>query len=490
MKTHINDISYIDPAPQRITSSEWHVLFKDIPEKFIDSYRYYRSVGSTDWNTYLFPPSSFLIYGCRYLRKLKFDNSLASLRLWGFMLSESERLFRARQTGMKIVATMGDLGAIPPLVYSFPGAIPFYPDCYWWTPFLNESNVLFEEAKRLGIGEECCFVRAALGAFSKLAYFPKPDLNIAATGASCDDMAAVMQGIQRLEHHVHWFELPHRKDNYPWFSAERFRKTDSHGVEYQEFIKDFLVKEFLTLIPALENTTGSQYNAAKLQEAIRKTNKLRNLINEIKDITFTAARSPIPALEIMNIEFIALSAYSDLDEATGILEHIKATIVERVAKNQGVTEEDALKIVWVTPPADPLLLNYLEDLGGRLAGTEFVINQALYPLLLNDEPINSLADGMLNASLIGTSKARAREIVRQARRFRAEGVIISNIFASSHCAFETAIIKDYVRSTLNIPVLAFDVVAPGKQMMQSQILNRMTAFMELLREKKKNNHEQ
>jgi len=33
-------------------------------------------------------------------------------------------------------------------------------------------------------------------------------------------------------------------------------------------------------------------------------------------------------------------------------------------------------------------------------------------------------------------------------------------------------------------VLAFDVVAPGKQQMQSQIFNRMAAFMELLRERR------
>ncbi|KPK87513.1 hypothetical protein AMJ80_11905, partial [bacterium SM23_31] len=134
-------------------------------------------------------------------------------------------------------------------------------------------------------------------------------------------------------------------------------------------------------------------------------------------------------------------------------------------------------------------LNYLEDLGGRLVGTEFVINQALHPLQLNSEPLTSLADGMLNASLIGTTKARAGEIIRQAKRYMADGVIISNIFASSHCAYETAIIKEQVRSELNIPVLAFDVVAPGKQMMQSQILTRMTAFIELLREKKEKNHE-
>ena len=486
MKTNTGNIFYSDPEPARISASEWHTLFKEIPDAFIHQYRYYRHLSKTEWNTYLFPPSHFIIYGCRYLRKLKFDNSLALLRLWGFMLSESERLYRARQSGMKIIAAMGDLGAVPPLVNSFPDTVSFYPDCYWWTPFLNESTVLFDEAQRFGIGEECCFVRAALGAYAKLAYFPKPDGNIAATGASCDDMAAVIQHIERLGHAIHWFELPHRKTQYPWFTAEEFAITRSDSIAYQIYNKTFLIKEYNSLIHYVEQITGEKYAAGRLVKHIQKANTLRRLVNEIKELTFTAERAPIPALELMNIEFTALSGYSDVDECISILEHIRDTVKERVQNNQGVLGRDAVRVLWVTPPADPLLLNYLEDLGGRLAGTEFVINQALHPLPDANDPLESLVDGLLNASLIGTTKHRAEMIIRQAVRHRAEGVIISNIFASSHCAYETTLIKEFVQKELHIPVLAFDVVAPGKQKLQSQIFNRMAAFVELLHEKRGN----
>jgi len=489
METKIKNKSFTDPKPQRINLSQWHRLFKQIPDEFIDHYRYFRFAGKTDWNTYLFPPSSFLIYGSRYLNKLKFDNSLASLRLWGFMMNESERLYRAKQIGLKVVANMGDLGAIPPLVFSFDKTVSFYPDCFWWTPFLNESNVLFEEAQRCGIGEDCCFVRAALGAYSKLAYFPKPDLNIGATGASCDDMANVMQLIENLGHKIYWFELPHRKDFSPHMKKEKFSKTISHSTEYQSYLKEFLVKEFECLIPALEDLTGQNYEKEKLKKTISRINKIRELINEIRDVVFSASKPPLPALEIMNIEFMALAGYSDPDEAINILKHIKETVKERVKNQMGISDENALRILWITPPADPLLLNYLEDLDGRLVGTEFVINQALFPLPINTNPINSLADGLLNASLIGTSKSRAGEIITQAKKYKAEGVIISNIFASSHCALETSLLKDEIYKKLNIPVLSFDVVTPGKKQMQSQILNRMTAFMELIKDRREKIYE-
>ncbi|MBU1651183.1 2-hydroxyacyl-CoA dehydratase family protein, partial [bacterium] len=61
-----------------------------------------------------------------------------------------------------------------------------------------------------------------------------------------------------------------------------------------------------------------------------------------------------------------------------------------------------------------------------------------------------------------------------------DGVIISGIFASTHCPYETRPIIDAVRKE-GVPVLAFDVVAPGKKQLQSQINNRMEAFIESLR---------
>ncbi len=485
MKTELNDIVYKDPFPARIGCTEWHNLFGNIPDEFIDHYRYYRHCGKNEWNTYLYPPTTFLIYGSRYLRKLKFDNSLASLRLWGFMMNESERLFRAKQSGMKIIANMGDLGAIPPLIFSFKDTIPFYPDCYWWTPFLNESTVLFEEAERLGIGEDCCFVRAALGAYSKLAYFPEPDLGIVATGASCNDMNSVMQSINRLDFNMHWFEIPHRRDPGIYDSDLKNNERDLHRMDYQPHLKTFVIEEMHNLISRLEEVTGQKYEPDALVGTIKKINKLRGLVYEIRDIAFSAVLCPIPALELMNLEFITLSAYSDLDEAIDIAQHLKDTVRERVKNGKGISDNDAARVIWITPPADPILLNYLEDLGGRLVGTEFVINQSLRLLDSNPDPLVSLSDGLLNASLIGTTRSRTKLILRQIEKYDAEGIIISNIFASSHCSFETTLIKEFIRENYNIPILSFDVVAPGKKIQQSQILNRMTAFIETIKEKKR-----
>lgn len=471
---------YKDRPAARIDYRGWHRLFRAIPDELIDEYRYYRWAGKTDWNTYLQPPSTFAIYGARYLKRLTYDNSLASLRLWGFMLNEGERIYRARQMGRRIVAVMGDLGPVPVLVWSFPNLVPFYPDCLWWTPFLNESNVLFETAERLGLGEDCCYVRAALGAFAKRAYFPDPDIAIASTGASCDDMAAVIQlarwttGIN-----IHYIELPFRRAGRLSLPGEKMISLD--GVEAPQAAYDLLVEQFGELIGVLEDLSGHKFDRGRFHASVEQANHLRRLVAEIKDVTYSSSSAPLPALELMNIEFMTLTGYGDMDESVNILEHILSTVRRRIADNEGLLPEDAVLAAWVNPTADPLLLCWWEDLGGRVVATEYVIRQALQPLPLDGRPEEILAQGILAGSLIGSSAQRAQFIIEEAQRYKAEGAIISSIFASSHCATETWLIRDELSRSLKGPVLTFNVVGPGKAHQQAQIRTRLEALVESMR---------
>lgn len=452
--------------PRQIDYRQWHRLFKLIPDETVQETRYFRHLPEAEWSQYLFPPSTHAVYGNRLLRKLKYDNSPAALRLWGFALSEGERIYRARQAGMKVAAAMGDLGAVTPLIYSFPNVTAFYPDCLWWTPFLMESHTLFEEAEQYGLGEDCCFVRAALGAFSRKAYFPKPDFSVATVGATCDDMAAVISEAGFLGNRIHYFELPHRDD----FDSDKSR------------FQKFLAGQYQSLCAGLEEALGCPFSRERFFAVVEKVNRLRRLIAEIKDICADAEKNPMGAVEMMNIEFAALSYYGDLDECVSVLEDVHSEMKRRAEAGAGYAGQD-IRLVWVTPPADPLLFNYAEELGGRVVGSEYVINQTTPQFKTAGEPFEILAEAHLAASLAGSSDFRVKLTLEQVERHRAEGVIISGIFGSSHCPYETAPLIDALRKA-GIPALAFDVVAPGKKRTQSQIYNRIEAFMESLKARK------
>jgi benzoyl-CoA reductase/2-hydroxyglutaryl-CoA dehydratase subunit BcrC/BadD/HgdB len=188
---------------------------------------------------------------------------------------------------------------------------------------------------------------------------------------------------------------------------------------------------------------------------------------------------------MMNVEFSALSYYADLDECIAVLEDIRDTIKQRVEEGVGYDRQE-VRLVWITPPADPLLLNYIEALGGRVVGSEYVINQTT-PLFREDaNPFETLAEAQLASSLMGSTEFRLNLVIDEIEKSQAEGVIISGVFGSTHCPYETIPIMEALRKR-KIPVLAFDVVAPGKIRLQSQIYTRMEAFMETLRARRQHN---
>jgi hypothetical protein len=474
------EAGYVDPPPAQVGYAERNRLFSGVPTSLIQQCRYYHDVDA-EWSTYLFPPATYATYGSRYLKRLRYDNSLAALRLWGFVMSEGERLFRARQIGRKLIACMGDLGGTTPIVQAAGNAVAFYPDCFWWTPFFMESKVLFEAAGALGMGEECCFSRATLGAFHKRAYFPTPDLCVAATGASCDDFASVAQLAESLTGQaVHWLEIPFRREPQPWFRRAAFRRTAHGDAQYPIHILPFLCEEYARVLQRLEEICGHPISPHDLCSSIVGANRLRLTVRAIRDLAYGADPCPLPALEAMHVEFATLHGYSDPDECRRVLDNVLATVQRRASNGEGVLDRDAVRVAWVGPPADMRLLNMLEELGGRVAGTEYMINQSLSLISEEMEPIEALADCFLNASLIGSCSYRARRVVEEARRYGAEGIIITGVVGASHCVAEGRTIAQVAKEELGIPTLCIDVPFPS-DVPPGQIATRIEAFLEVLR---------
>ena len=133
---------------------------------------------------------------------------------------------------------------------------------------------------------------------------------------------------------------------------------------------------------------------------INKINQRRSLIANIKKLVQDAVHNPMGALELMNVEFSALSYYGDQNENLLVIQDIHNCIRNRVEKKWGYAGQD-LKIIWVTPPADPLLMNYAETLGCSVVGSEYLINQTTPLFTTGGDPFRALADAQLQGSLMG-----------------------------------------------------------------------------------------
>jgi hypothetical protein len=430
---------------------------------------------------YVGPLSRHVQDGDLRLLRLKFDNSFASFRLWNFLLTEEDRLHQARLDGKKIIGTMKDLGTIPVIAYSLDNIVAFYPDGAWWIPCVMELNAgLLAIADSLGIDESFCPVRAMLGAFVTQEHFPIPDLLICSAGATCDDFSVIAQRLNDMGQPIFWWEIPHRRTPRQDEQAVVLPGGFSAPKDQVEFVKSELER----IKSAIEDLSGRKLDDTTLSNGIKKANTVRALLSELRRLTFTARLSPLPALEMLIAEMLAIHFCSDRGESIEVLSRLVEQVQIRIKAGYGFGDKDDARIFWVNPPADLLVMNLLEDCSGRLCGTDFLFSHALDIIPAELPPMEALAQVALADPMAGSAADRADRICRDAVKFGAEAVLVSRIPGASHCALEGLVISEIVGSNLKIPVVEIEV-PPLTDSILPTLRTRITALVETVKQRRR-----
>jgi len=420
------------------------------------------------------PLSRHLDDGDLRLQKLRFDNSPESLRLWNFLLTEEERLKAAKKAGHKLVGTMKDLGTIPVLAYAFPNMTAFYPDGAWWIPCVMELSAgLLDVADALGFDESFCPVRAMLGAFVTGAHFPIPDHLICSVGATCDDFSAIAQRLAGLGYPIQWWEIPHRRQPGP---GEKSVVLPG-GIMATETQVSLILDQLQDIRKALGNLAGIRLTDEMLYQGIQAANRIRHVLESLRGLVFTAPLCPMPALEILIAEMLAIHFCSDRNESMVVLQALESRVQQRISANEGYFGKEAVRVFWVNPVADLTAMNVLEDCGGRICGTEYLFTHALDPIPEDLDPMEALARTALADPMIGSIRERAERIIVDIEKFGSEAVIVSRIPGASHCAFEGEIIASEVGKKCNIPVLECEV-PPVCDGIEISLKTRISALIE------------
>jgi benzoyl-CoA reductase/2-hydroxyglutaryl-CoA dehydratase subunit BcrC/BadD/HgdB len=455
-----------DPA-RRITLDEWDTRYEQL------------RAGGLREPSYGGPLRRHVADGDLRLLGLRMDNSAAALRLWNFLLSEEDRLHRAKAEGKRLVGAMKDLGTVPVMACSLPDVVAFCPDGAWWIPCIMEtSSRVLAQADAMGIDESFCPVRAMLGAFVTEEHFPLPGLLTCSVGAVCDDVRAIAQRIERLGFPVVWWEIPHRRPPEAGDAAVRLPGGFWAAASQVAFVKG----ELQRVREALEHYSGQPLSDGRLAAGISRANAVRRQLSRLRDLVFTAPACPMPALEMLIAEMLAIHFCSDQGETIEVLGELLAEVEDRVAERTGVLPPAAVRVFWVNPVADLRVMNLLEDAGGRVCGTEYLFCHALDVIPEDLPPMEALARMALADPMVGSPADRALRICADIRRFGAEAVVISRIPGASHCAVEGTIIAEIVRAELGIPVAEIEV-PPITDALEPTLRTRLEALVETLLER-------
>jgi len=411
------------------------------------------------------------------LQNLRFDNSPAALRLWNFLLTENQRLREARARGEKLVGTMKDLGTVPVMAYALPGVRAFYPDGSWWTPCLMEcSDRLLQQAETAGIDASFCPVRAMLPAFLNDEHFPRPDLLICSTGSVCDDFSAIAQRLERMGFPIEWWEMPRRREP----DSTEVSCGLPGGRNAPRIQVDCVCEELRRVGASLSRLTGRPVDEATLAAGVRKANEIRRRLQRLRSTVYSAPGAPLPALEILIAEMLAIHFCSDREETAVVLDELLAAAESRVRRGQFIVGADAVRIFWVNPVADLRAMNLLEEWGGRVCGSEYMFTHALDLIPEDLPPLEALARTALADPMAGSTADRAARIVAECRRFRAEAVVVSRIPGASHCAREGEIIRGAVQKALGLPTIELEIPTICDAMLPA-LGSRLQALLETAR---------
>jgi benzoyl-CoA reductase/2-hydroxyglutaryl-CoA dehydratase subunit BcrC/BadD/HgdB len=454
--------------PSQITLDQWEERYQIL----------YRE--GTVWPEYCGPLARHVSEGDVRLNSLLFDNSAAAFRLWNFLLTEEDRLRQARGRGLRIVGSMKDLGTIPVMAYCLDNLTAFYPDGAWWIPCIMEHKAgLLEIADELGVDESFCPVRAMLGAFVTEAHFPIPDLLVCSAGAVCDDFSAIAQRLNGLGYPILWWEIPHRRK-----PEANEGYVDLPGGAIAPESQVALVRAELERVrAALEELSGKKLDEECLRKGIQNANRVRTALRHLRNIVYGAEVCPIPNLEMLIAEMLAIHFCSDQSETLAVLGALVFLAQTRVEEGVGFGTKETARIFWVNPVADLRIMNVLEQCGGRICGTEYMFAHALDPIPTNLDPMEALARIALADPMAGPSADRAERICKDIRHFGAEAVVISRIPGASHCALEGRTIGQTVQDRLGLPVLEIEI-PPVTDAMSPALRTRLEALVETVKEKR------
>ncbi len=272
------------------------------------------------------------------------------------------------------------------MAYSIPNVVAFYPDGAWWVPCIMELSAgLLGIADSLGLDESFCPVRAMVGAFVNENHFPKPDLLICSSGAICDDFSAIAQRLSGIGFDISWWEIPRRR---AYENRDAVKLPGGFSVD--PALIDIVKDELSRIRTLLEKESKTRLTDKMLREGIVNANRIRSLLEKLRLTVYSAKITPIPALEMLICEMLAIHFCSDRDIAETVLTDMLTLAKNRIKAGVGYFE-NSVPIFWINPVADLRLMNVLEQCGGRICGTEYLFSHALDQIPTNIDPMEALA---------------------------------------------------------------------------------------------------
>lgn len=289
------------------------------------------------------------------------------------------------------------------------------------------------------------------------------------------------------------YVIPHACDNivkcyeiWPEYVPHRF----AHFVNVPHTLSHpslkFFEAELATFRKSLESFTGHSITDEVLQDSVRLHNRQRTLVRNLYDLR-KCDPPLISGTEMLKTTLTAMSL--PVEEANDLLGELVGEVERRISPKR--SRRSPRIMVYGTGNDDIAFLEIVEETGGDVVIDDLCFGTRTFGFEVDvtADPLEGIARSYLQEIKCprtfrespGTHQAdlenRFGHILRFAREFSADGVILYTMMYCDTHAFSAPDLKEYLAST-NLPVLHVEEEYPltGKERLRT----RVQAFLETL----------
>ena len=317
---------------------------------------------------------------------------------------------------------------------------------------------LLEEAEHAGYATDgCSYHRAVLGAAIQ-GLMPEPDFLIAST-CPCSG------GIAVLENLAHMFSKDLFVLNVPQEESEQ-------NIQY-------LADQIKDMVEFIAHHTGEPLDQNKLRQAVEKTNKAREIM---QDMYRLAQKVPSPTDGRLLINFgLVILLFLGTDSAIEIAQAYKDEFSARIERGiQGVPDEK-LRLLWIQNRIqfkNPLVELLEKEYQANIVCDE--LNDIYWDSIDPDDPFTGMARRAIAKPLNVNMQSRVDHLQKLARNYKLDGAINPCHWGCRQGTGARGLISEGLKE-INVPVLNLEVdCMDTRNFAEGQLRTRIEAFVEML----------
>lgn len=379
----------------------------------------------------------------------------------------------AAQNG-KQVAWISSGGPVEPLIAM--DIIPVYPENHGAMIGATKMSIdLCEKAEEMGYSRDLCsYARADIAAAptngGPIGGLPKPDFLV-----GCNNICGTI---------MKWYEVQSRHFDVPMFMFD----TPFIHTEFSEESRKYVSAQVDEYIAFLEEMTGRKMDHDRLIEVGRKSIQAQRLWQSVLDTT-THSPAPMSAFDaFFHLALIVTLRGTDtvIDYYTGLKEEMD----QRIKDGIGIVPNEKYRLLWDNLPVW-YRTKWLSD---KFASHDACLVSDTYTsawsgvvdLLDEDNFLESMVLGYSSIYINISIDRMFDTLKKMIKKYNIDGVVMHSNRSCKPYSFGQLDLQKWILDELGVPTLMLEAdMLDGRNFSESQIETRIDAFMEIIKEKRR-----